>query len=894
MKRILFILSFLYSICSFSQINESFSDGDFNKNPIWQGNTNKFRISADYGVNWNGYGLQLYDAGKAGEAYLSTESSLVKGTTWEYKTFFYGFKPNSNSYAKFYLVSDKPELNASLNGYYIMMGGADKNISLVKQNGTSLKMLISGNKTILNLTQITLLIKVTCSDTGKWTLYSKVQGEDTDWKVEGEATDNAITTSTYAGFYCKYLSGNSTLLYFDDISVAKTGGANPGTGENPDNPGSEPGGNDPNDKVKPTVTAVKALNDSTLSVDFSEEVTLKNARFLVNGDECVMNQKLELNKKKATLSLSIHLKEDKLYELLFWNIEDLNGNSILLSSELFSFQKPSVAANEFGSVIFNEIMANPNDIKGLPESEYIELYNRKDTTVSLYNSSLFYGGKKYALPSIVIGPGKYVVLCHQKYKDLWTTAGIAVVGVSSFPSLLNTGKLLWLENADGNLISWVEYSDSWYKDSKKKSGGYSLECIDPDNLSGSSENWQATNDAKGGTPGEKNSVLNHLPDNKPISIVSTYLQATDTLVVCFNKPMNVASIQDTNNYKMLNSGLSIIESIPDYPCGRNVMLVLSKSLNEGEKLEAELTNLEDVSGNVLSEPLKIEVLQPEKIEVGNVLFNELLFNPRSGGSWYVELSNISDKVLTYNQLYFSYLKEDGTRSTPVALSKLPVSFPGRTETFFTKSKEAVLKQYKSDASRGVDVSDFPATLPMKGTVYLLNFQGDLLDEMVYSESMHTTSLNDKKGISLEKKAPELLSSDSLNWASASFLSGYGTPGYPNKYTDEKVTSVDADFWLERKSFSPSSVENSKLQIRYKLSGDGFVGNIRIFEASGREICSLINNQELLSEGTFEWDGKEVNGTLGRVGLYVAFVEIHNASGQMKKYKLPFALVRGIV
>ena len=146
---------------------------------------------------------------------------------------------------------------------------------------------------------------------------------------------------------------------------------------------------------------------------------------------------------------------------------------------------------EFGSIIFNEIMANPKGISGLPESEYIELYNRTDNVISLKKCTLNYGGKKYLLPDITVDAKNYIVLCNQKYKDLWTANGISVTGVSSFPTLLNTGKLLWLEDEYGNLISWVEYTDSWYKDNKKKDGGYSLECIDSDNLSNNAVNWCA-------------------------------------------------------------------------------------------------------------------------------------------------------------------------------------------------------------------------------------------------------------------------------------------------------------------------------------------------------------------------------------------------------------------
>nr|WP_321374980.1 lamin tail domain-containing protein [uncultured Bacteroides sp.] len=372
---------------------------------------------------------------------------------------------------------------------------------------------------------------------------------------------------------------------------------------------------------------------------------------------------------------------------------------------------------KFGSIIINEIMANPKGINVLPESEYIELYNRTDNVISLKKCTLNYGGKKYLLPDITVDTKNYIVLCNQKYKDLWTANGILVTGVSSFPALLNTGKLLWLEDEYGNLISWVEYTDSWYKDNKKKDGGYSLECIDPDNLSNDALNWCATTDSKGGTPGKANSLKKSLPDKAKIDVLSSFIQSSDTLAINFSKPMNVISLGRLDNYTSLNSAISFNNAIPDYPCGRNVKLILNSSLKVGEKVEIKLHDLIDVSGNTLMAPIALEVSIPEQVE------------------------------------------------------------------------------------------------------------------------------------------------------------------------------TDAEFWLEKKSFSPESSESNKLQIRYLLSEERAIANIKIFEASGREVCSLGKNIELSAEGMIEWDGKQEDKSTCRVGLYLAYVEMHSLAGAMRKYKLPFAVIR---
>lgn len=591
--------------------------------------------------------------------------------------------------------------------------------------------------------------------------------------------------------------------------------------------------------------------------------------------ECNENQSV---KEKESLVNSL---PEALLDVSTW-IQSLNG---IITNEN---EKKEL---RFGSVVFNEIMANPSGVEALPESEYIELFNRTDSLIVLRNSALFYGGKRYLLPPVSIEAKSYAVLCHQKYKEQWELLGVSVIGVNSFPALLNTGKLLWLEDEKGGLLSWVEYSDSWYKDSNKKGGGFSLECLDPDNLSNDAANWCASSDTKGGTPGAQNSVMKSFPDNREMALLSTNAIAPDTMMICFNKPMSLKPLSDLRNYHIDDSDLSLTKVIPDYPCGKNVKLALSGALNTGETLRLTLTNLSDVSGNKQNKEIKTELFIPDQLAKNDLLFNEILFNPRSGGACYVEISNVSGKSFSCGQLFLSVLKKDGTRSTPVALGKSEKLFSPQIELFFTKNVSAVASQYSCEPSSGVETADFPVLSVEKGTLYLLSDKGVLIDEMVYSDLMHTTSAKDKKGISLEKKAPGLSSLDAGNWSSASYNSGYGTPGLPNQCTEQAENELKPRFWIEKNTISPNNSDNNTLQIHYRLTEEGYVVNTRIYDAFGREVFALPLMSGLPAEGVIEWNGKERDGTVCRIGIYIAYVEIHNAKGYLKKYKLPFALTR---
>lgn len=69
-------------------------------------------------------------------------------------------------------------------------------------------------------------------------------------------------------------------------------------------------------------------------------------------------------------------------------------------------------------------------------------------------------------------------------------------------------------------IDSVNYNSALYQDDDKANGGWSLELIDPNNVCGDANNWTASVDSKGGTPGKRNSVVASKPDVEGPKLVS--------------------------------------------------------------------------------------------------------------------------------------------------------------------------------------------------------------------------------------------------------------------------------------------------------------------------------------------------------------------------------------
>lgn len=877
MRIFVFLLVFLCSICCCSQIYDDFSDGDFTHNPTWNGDAAKFKVDAKKQ-------LRLTDTDKTCEAYLSTAFSLSGGTEWSFYVHLL-FNSSSNNYAIFYLTSSEPDLSGE--GYMVMIGGKDDNLRLLKYKGETTEVLIEGFAGRINISSPELNIKADCDEKGNWSLYSQLLGSDDSYVEEGSATDTGPSASAYLGVKCIYTASRSSAFIFDDIRVRRIGASD--EPEVPDNP-EEPDTPDLNDKFPPRLQSVSVATKSSVSVLFDEAVNVSLSQFSIEGVGMAKEKRQSSDKKSLTLIFDFEFKDSEAYTLLLDRVKDRAGNYMPDTQVAFTYYDPALETLTFGDVVFNEIMANPTNVPGLPETEYIELYNRTGRPVSLNGWKFHYGNKAYKLTDGSISADGYVVLCQEKKIALWKDAEIIPVGVKSFPELANSGKLLWLEDARNNLIAWVEYSDEWYADAFKKKGGFSLECIDINNRTNDAANWSASTDASGGTPGKGNSIKGECADEAIAEIVYVYLPAPDTLTVKFSKPMLSASLAVVDNYTVYSGNVSIKQASPAIPDSREVSITLSDSLIVGNVLEIEMEHLKDISGFDLAGDNTVRVGIPEDAVSGDVLFNEILFNPRSGGNDYVELYNCSAKYINLHHLFFASRNENGEPGEGVLLSDLPRTLAPGEYLCFSKDIAALQEQYICEAHHLFPIGKLPSLPDDKGNVLLLNRSEEIIDEIGYTEKMHTAFLRDKEGVALEKIHPQMLSDVLGNWVSASTASGGGTPGYINSQYRELSDGGSDGFRLEQSSFSPNGDgADDELIVSYHILDTDVQADVSVYDASGRLVRDLAKSYLLQSQGVFVWDGKESNGILARMGLYIIYVETYTPSGKKEHYKMGCAL-----
>jgi hypothetical protein len=155
-------LTLLYSsLQALAQWRENFSDGDVTMDPVWSGHTDRFTAVNNV--------LQLNAPAVTGSADLTTASRVVSNGTWTFSAAM-NFNPSGSNYARVYLAADSPDLSSSLNGYFVIIGGTDDEISLYRQEGTTRTRIIDGPDGQLNISAVNVRVKVVHHDVTGWTL----------------------------------------------------------------------------------------------------------------------------------------------------------------------------------------------------------------------------------------------------------------------------------------------------------------------------------------------------------------------------------------------------------------------------------------------------------------------------------------------------------------------------------------------------------------------------------------------------------------------------------------------------------------------------------------------------------------------------------------------------
>jgi hypothetical protein len=534
-------------------------------------------------------------------------------------------------------------------------------------------------------------------------------------------------------------------------------------------------------------------------------------------------------------------------------------------------------------------MADPLPEVSLPGKEYLEILNRSGYSFNLKNWKLKSADQSYPFNETIIKPGEIMILCLSADVPLFEKYG-RVTGLKQFPSLTDGGKIICLTDSSGTFIHGLEYSSRWYGDELKSDGGWSLEMIDTGFPFYGEGNWTASVSRRGGTPGTVNSVIKSNQDNTFSGVCNVFPEDSVTIAVSFSETVfNPSGL--SKSIKLGAKGIT--DLYPVDPLFRKFTFKAADPLVRGVIYHLEISgDITDFAGNRMPDR-NFAFGLPSPSKQGDILFNELLFNPLPGDQDFLELFNCSGSIIDVSRLKLVSVNDEAggiSQIYPVSVENRCI-MPGSYYAITTDLKKVAERYFSSDRENIFETENLPSMPDDKGHLILYNRELDRIDEVFYNEKMHYSLLSGFEGIALEKTGPCLKSEEAINWHSAAESSGWGTPGAPN--------SVLADITVESDhiSFSSSKISPDNdgnedfLVINFNLTGNGNVISVTVFNETGNYVKKVASNLLAGTEASLIWDGTADDGTLVRTGIYIVFITLYDDTGKTNKWKKVCTVIR---
>jgi hypothetical protein len=633
------------------------------------------------------------------------------------------------------------------------------------------------------------------------------------------------------------------------------------------------------DQTPPEVVNVYSLNAKEIVVVFSENIDLAFAfntqNYLIEGKHPV-EVKLMEKETQIRLTFDRNFLNNVEYELEVFDIPDLHSN--YLEEQTFRFIFQSAQKSSYKAVVINEVMAAPKTGYVLPNVEYVELYNPNETSIELGGFSLSNSKKKTIIPNYSLAAKSYLILTLRTRTNLFESYG-KVLGLTNWPTFLNAGDQVKLKDSNDQLIDSLSYSNSTYGSSSLANGAYSLEIVNPYYPCNESSNLRPSQDPKRGTPGSENSVYDKQLEKSPLNIISWSLGQDSTLVIEFSKTINEVGLF---SQWVVTPDLGIQKVIQE-PSGNKLRIHFLKNLQAGVQYNLRLPNIKDCGGNGLASNQKeLSFVVPMTAQQGEIVINEVLFNPRSGTPKFVEIYNASSKYLNLKDWKLANINSNGEVANRKVLFNSDYAFPPFSYLVFTTDIETLKREYpKGEVLNFKEVASLPSYPISSGNVVLLNADETMQEIFTYHENMHHPMIKDPKGVSLERFSTLLAVDHPSNWHSASAYIGFASPGLKNSNAFDESNSLIFD--VNPRIFAPNNPLGSNFTtIKLNLSQLGCIGSIYIFQSDGQMIKEICKNDIWGSEVIYTWDGTNAKGSFVRSGIYLVLIHYFDPSGKVEK------------
>lgn len=862
---------------AFSQIQDNFSDGNLSQNPIWQGNADHFIINPAAELQLN--------APAAGNSFLFTEGNIPDSAVWEIY-FRLEFPPSATNRLRIYLQTDGADMQIT-NGYFLEIGenGAADALRFFRQDAGGAVLLGTGTAATLANEPSLARLQILRKKGGQWKIGADFTGND-NFLPQIEATDAKWPggENHFFGFDCLFSASRKDKFFFDDLKIL------------PDLP----------DQTPPKLIAAEAIDSQELHIFFDEKLDPVDAsdpaHFSVdkNIGQPVFAGPLAGNAKAVRLVFSKNFLDGQSHVLTTVGLTDEIGNPSISETASFVFLK--IGKPALFDILLNEIMADPSPSVGLPEFEWVEIINRSAKNIDLQQVTLSAGGSPVNLPKYILRPDSLVLLIAKSSEAHFL--GIKNrVALLNFPAISNLADELTLADQNGETLDFVAFDPAFYKNDSKKDGGWSLERINPNRpCAAGFENWAASKTVPGGSPGLRNSNFSDEKDGAGAKLISVFPKSPVLLRAQVSEGLAEAATADFSNFK-IEPALPILSVKPEWSGSPFLIISLGQPIQPSQIYQLKIAeNAVDCSGNLFTQINEKPFALAELPEANDLIINELLFNPLSGGVDFLEIFNRSKKVINLAGLFIGNISADGAEVKKCTVERF--IFPGEFAVL-TPDTADVRANFFVKNPAWLHKNALPGFDDDAGNVQIYRETGPtevlVLDDFDYSKQLHHALLNDeeKENRALERVNMVIATNDPTNWqtAAAPAAQGNSAPGHGTP-TAQNSQSQSAQFidneWVtlsnERVSPDGDGYEDFLL-VDLNLPSAGFSGHIDIFSEDGRKVKTISGEQLSGINPRFRWDGELDSGGPAPIGIYILQAGFLHPDGRSLRKNLTVAVLK---
>lgn len=833
-------------------LDEHFS---VNNKSHFLGDTANFEITTANQLQLNGYN----------HADTAQLWHTLSDSTWQEQQLWVSlkFSPSATNQFRWYLAcNSNDESDSIFTGYYIEVGenGNNDTWHLKKRTANTFKTLISGKTGLLSKSTNTFRIRVRHCNY-YWSIsIDSLGSHQFEWGKSVLDTFNFKVQ--FCGIQAIYTSTRAKSFYFDDWYI----------------------GDSIQDYQAPYLVSLSYSFPFEIVAKFSECVKRESAlnnNFLIDGisADSVFRDKTDFDK----IHFYSHLKLEKgLYYIFASNIEDEAGNRMQGMNMPLNITKAN-----YQDIVISEFMADPSPSKGLPNTEFIELYNRSNDSLNLLH---FYVGDSSHFSKIEttywLHRNEYLIICPNNTCSQFQRRNC--IEIAPFPTLNNGGDQIILLNTDSSLIDLVAYDMSYYGDEFKSEGGYSIERLDLKHPCASKSNWSGSLATIGGTPGLANSQNTSMSPHEEFMAMHGQINNSHEISIVLNESIQVDQLTEIKGIcSQLKDTLRNVKYNYKYP--NNISFYTNEIIDTNSIYTIQLMGALNCYGQSISSSESLDIGYGFEADSGTIHINEILFNPKPGDNDYIELINSSSRCLDLYKLKIGKLSS-GVVSTHYSLVDNNRNILPGEIICLSKDPEITCANYPHHNKKNIiPYSSICSMNDDTDRILLINTHGIKIDEIAYHENWQHPLLKDLEGVALERRNCSISGLLAENWASGAANDNYGSPGLENSASQANAYKDSSEDWIiYPKVITPNGDGlDDYLFLKKKSDKENLIAELKIINESGELIKNICGPQTISNQEWPIWNGLTEDCRVGPTAIYYVWIRYGILNGKTKNTLIPF-------